>query len=181
MRWQWSYVAFALDHRCRGVFWVQRAMMMSSNGNIFRVTSPLCGEFTGYRWIPRTKARDAELWCFLWSAPWIYGWVNNREAGDLRRHRTRYDVIVMHVLYMFHTHCGCLWAVCCCIGPCYKEIIFVHFTRGNNSVDLKLWTFICLFHNTQNHHHKPLEEQYHLWINACVKSLNSPWTIVDHA
>ena len=44
-------------------------MMTSSNGNIFRVTGPLCGEFTGHRWIPRTKASDAELWCFLWPAP----------------------------------------------------------------------------------------------------------------
>ena len=26
----------------------------------------LWGEFTGHRWIPRTKA--SELWCFLWSA-----------------------------------------------------------------------------------------------------------------
>ena len=43
----------------------------------------------------RTKASDAELWCFLWSAPWINGWVNNREAGDLRRHRVHYEVIVM--------------------------------------------------------------------------------------
>ena len=41
----------------------------SSIGNIFRVTGPLCGEFTGHRWIPLTKASDAELWCFLWSAP----------------------------------------------------------------------------------------------------------------
>ena len=29
----------------------------------------LCGEFTGHRWIPLTKASDVELWCFLWSAP----------------------------------------------------------------------------------------------------------------
>ena len=43
-------------------------MVTSSNGNIFRVTGPLCGEFTGHRWIPRTKPGDAELWCFLWSA-----------------------------------------------------------------------------------------------------------------
>ena len=43
-------------------------MMTSSNGNIFRVTGHLCGEFTGPRWIPRTKASDAELWWFLWSA-----------------------------------------------------------------------------------------------------------------
>ena len=33
--------------------------MTSSNGNIFRVTGLLCGEFTGHRWIPRTKASDA--------------------------------------------------------------------------------------------------------------------------
>ena len=26
---------------------------------------------------------------------WIYGWVNNRDAGDLRRHRAHYDIIVM--------------------------------------------------------------------------------------
>ena len=40
-------------------------MMTSSNGNIFRVTGPLCREFTGHRWIPLTKARDAERWFFL--------------------------------------------------------------------------------------------------------------------
>ena len=44
-------------------------MMTQSNGNIFRVTGHLCGEFTGHRWIPHTKASAAELWCFLWSAP----------------------------------------------------------------------------------------------------------------
>ena len=27
---------------------------------------------------------------------WINGWVNHREAGDFRRHRAHYDVIVMH-------------------------------------------------------------------------------------
>ena len=47
---------------------IGHSMMTSSNGNIFRVTGHLCGEFTGPRWIPRKKASDAELWCFLWSA-----------------------------------------------------------------------------------------------------------------
>ena len=42
--------------------------MTSSNGNIFPVTGHLCGEFTGQRWIPRTKASDMELWFFLWIA-----------------------------------------------------------------------------------------------------------------
>ena len=27
----------------------------------------MSGEFTGDQWIPRTKASDAELWCFHWS------------------------------------------------------------------------------------------------------------------
>ena len=63
----------------------------------FHVTGHLCGEFIVHRWIPCKKASDTELWCFLWS--WINGWVNNREAGDLRRHRAHYDVIVM--LYIF--------------------------------------------------------------------------------
>ena len=36
-------------------------MMMSSNGNIFRVTGYLYWEFTDHRWIPHTKASDAEL------------------------------------------------------------------------------------------------------------------------
>ena len=70
-------------------------MITSSNGHIFRITGPLCGEFTGHRWIPHTKASDTEIWCFLWSVPWINSWVNNRQAGDLRRHRAHYDVTVM--------------------------------------------------------------------------------------
>ena len=31
----------------------------------------------------------------IYSIAWINGLVNNREAGDLRRHRIRYDVTVM--------------------------------------------------------------------------------------
>ena len=73
-------------------------MMRSSNGNIFRVIGHLCGEFTRHRWILRTKASNAERWSFLWSAPWIKGWANNRKAGDLRRHRAHYDVNVMKAI-----------------------------------------------------------------------------------
>ena len=44
-------------------------IMTSLNGNIFRVTGPLSGDFTGHRRIPLTKPSDAEFWCYLWSAP----------------------------------------------------------------------------------------------------------------
>ena len=30
---------------------------------------PFVGESTGHPWIPLTKDSDAELWCYLWSAP----------------------------------------------------------------------------------------------------------------
>ena len=68
--------------------------MTSSNGNIFRVTGLLWREFTDHRWIVLTKASDAEPWCFVSSAPEKNDWVNNRKAGDLRRHRTHYDITV---------------------------------------------------------------------------------------
>ena len=76
---------------CCGCVSCFHCIMTSSDGNIFHVTGPLYGLFTGHRWIPLTKANDAELWCFLWSN----GWVSNRDAADLRRHRTHYDVTVM--------------------------------------------------------------------------------------
>ena len=44
-------------------------MMASLNGNFIHVTGPLCGESTGRRWIPHTKASDAELWWFFLSTP----------------------------------------------------------------------------------------------------------------
>ena len=62
-----------------------------------------CGEFIGHRSIPRRKARDAELWCF----PGINGWVNNREAVDLRRHRAHYDAIVMIMNIFIHSARTC--------------------------------------------------------------------------
>ena len=37
--------------------------------------------------------RGALMFSFI--CVWINGWVNNREAGDLRRYRAHYDVIVM--------------------------------------------------------------------------------------
>ena len=76
-------------------------MMTSSNGNAFRVAGPLWGESIGHRWIPLTKTNDAELWCFSLICAWINGWANNREAGDLRRHRTHYEVTAMHLVDAF--------------------------------------------------------------------------------
>ena len=51
---------------------------------------------------------------------WLNGWANNREAGDLRRHRAHYDVIVMNttkqnkIVFMNH--------VVYCIVPLYHDL-----------------------------------------------------------
>ena len=68
-----------------------------SNGNIFRVTGPLSGnspvtsEFPSHRLV----TRGFDVFFDLRLDKRLNGWVNNREAGDLRRHRAYYDVIVM--------------------------------------------------------------------------------------
>ena len=51
--------------------------------------SPIPGEFTAQR--PVT--RGFEFFSLIYV--WINGWVNNPEAGDFRRYRAHYDVIVM--------------------------------------------------------------------------------------
>ena len=48
--------------------------------------SPVTGEFP-------YKGQWALMFSYI--CAWINGWVNNPEAGDLRRHRAHYDVIVM--------------------------------------------------------------------------------------
>ena len=75
------------------------AMMTSSNGNIFRVTGPWCGEFTGPGEFPsphKGQWRGTLMFSLICAS--INGWVNTREAGGLRRYRVHYDVIVMILL-----------------------------------------------------------------------------------
>ena len=63
-------------------------MMTSTNGNIFRVTDPLCGDS------PQKGQWHGALMCSLIYA-WTNNWAINRDAGDLRRHYTHYDVTVI--------------------------------------------------------------------------------------
>ena len=50
---------------CQGLHVNHLWLNIMKSSNIFRVTGPLWGESTGHRWIPLTKASDAELWFFF--------------------------------------------------------------------------------------------------------------------
>ena len=51
--------------------------------------------FTGHRWIPSTKGQWRGALMFSLICVWINCWVNNHEAGYLRRYLAHYDVTVM--------------------------------------------------------------------------------------
>ena len=68
----------------------EQLMMTSSNGNIFRVTGPLCGEFTSHQWIPRTRHCNVSantnstilfiiMGCFLF---YCTRWFNENRTND---------------------------------------------------------------------------------------------------
>ena len=79
------------------VGWVEPpfCIMASWNGNLFRVNGPLWGEI---HWSPVDSPHKGQwrgVSMFSLICAWTNGWTNNRCAGDLRRHRAHYDVIVM--------------------------------------------------------------------------------------
>ena len=88
-------------------------MMTSSNGNIFRVTGPLCGEFTGPVTgefpLQRPVMRSFDVFFDLRLNK---RFANHRDVGDLRRHRAHYDVTAMNhchmwrVLHQERNECG---------------------------------------------------------------------------
>ena len=98
-------------------FWCLKTMMTSSNGNIFRVTGPLCGEFTGPgefpAQMPVTRSFDVffdlRLNKRLSKQPW--GWWFETPAWSLWRQRNAYKTRLYHPWHIFnwggrHYHTG---------------------------------------------------------------------------
>ena len=129
IKWGWVCLAYAtiLHHATRrdrdiGI------MMTLSNGNIFRVTGHLCGEFTGHLWIPLKGQWRGALMCSVICA-WIKGWLNNREAGDLRRHRAHYDVTAMGIAILLRS-----------VSVSNLELSVIHDANVSNLVTWKFYT-----------------------------------------
>ena len=114
-------------------------MMTLSNGNIFALlafcvgNSPVTGEFPAQR--PVTQSFNGFFIC-----AWINGCVNNREAGDLRRRRAHY-VIVMNTLYVMWKLILCF--SCCFLFVCY--FVFVRFVLFCLGLLCFCWVFVVVF------------------------------------
>ena len=108
-------------------------MITSWNGNIFRVTGHLCGEFTGPRWIPHTKASDAELWSLfdlrlnkrLNKQSW--GWWFETLSRPLWRHRNVLNLFQFK-LKPIHTGDGDWSYKHPYEDPCYSIYFFCYLT-----------------------------------------------------
>ena len=100
--------------KCATQTWLPQTdffLMMSSNGNIFRVIGHLCWEFTGHRWIPHTKASDAELWCIFYLrlnkllSKQSWGWLFDTPFRSLWCHcnvlqRPEYDTRLLSIVWL---------------------------------------------------------------------------------
>ena len=66
----WNYLSIHRSQRCNRYNFIPQFIMVATlRGDPLCITVPLRGEPTGRRWIPLTKASDAELWWFSWSLP----------------------------------------------------------------------------------------------------------------
>ena len=89
------------------------------------VTSPHKGQWSG-------------ALIFYLTCVWINGWVNNHEAGDLRRYRAHYDVIVM-----IHWRPGVVTAPA---SSSSVVVMITHGATGGDGVGLVVpLGFQCLF------------------------------------
>ena len=79
-----TFICFVFPGEFKPKWWRHQTETFSALLALCAGNSPVTGEFPSQRSV--TRSFDVSLIC---------GWVNNREAGDLRRHRAYYDVIVM--------------------------------------------------------------------------------------
>ena len=84
--------------------------MTSSNGNIFRVTGHLCGEFTGQRWIPRPVTPSFDIFFNLRLNKRLskhsWGWWFETPSRPSWRHCNAMSLLLHHVSSLHSTSRG---------------------------------------------------------------------------
>ena len=77
-------------------------------------------------------------WALMFSliCAWINGWVNNGEAGDLRRHRAHYDIIVMD------ESCNITILLQYCVKPSMLSLLEHNIAYSTTMKSAKIWPHI---------------------------------------
>ena len=119
-------------------------MMKSWNGNIFRVTIYLCGEFTGHGWIPRTKPVKGSFDVFFdlrlnkrLSKQW-WGWC--RTLISMKTPGNGNNVYIT--------------------GPLFGESIVHDRLPSQKTRDMELWWF---YMSTETHYSKKTIKFWVIW------------------
>ena len=147
-------------------------MMTLSNGNIFRVTGPFCGKFTGHRWIHLTKASgvffDLRLNKRLSKKSW--GWWFKTPSCALWRHRNvwgvtvaRYVTTVRRSFVRWHTphhHCAGFVKLLTHTVRYPPELVNTSWVYSVESVSERHCVFLIIFFTTYEAVYRQLAEVY---------------------
>ena len=86
-----------------------------------------------HRWPVNSPHKGQLRWALMFSliCAWINDWVNYREAGYLKRHRTHYDVIVMHwnCLHIYCTGLSSLFEMITSVVTSHAQRVHDIFSR----------------------------------------------------
>ena len=105
-------------------------MMTSPNGNMFRVTGFVRRIHRSPVNFPH-KGQWRRALMFSLICAWINGWINNRDASDLRRHRAHYDVTIMLQISIIHVSISCFAFQLRLLT--LPNVALIHFTQyGDN-------------------------------------------------
>ena len=95
-RYAISYETLNMRNACQGypIVWVSQIKSILAHDDVIK-WKHLCGISSVTGELPSQSQGLRALMFSLICAEKKNGWINNREAGDLRRHRAHYDTIVM--------------------------------------------------------------------------------------
>ena len=139
---QWTHLLCCQLCRFRYPWWRHQMETFSALLALSAGNSPVTGEFPH-----KGQWRGALMFSLI--CAWINGWVNNREAGDLRRYRAHYDVTVMLLkLCMIHPVDS---STCESVGKGMFNDIHEEFVRCNLKLLHSAWEHNTLHHGNSAH------------------------------
>ena len=122
--------------------------------------SPVSGEFPA-----QSQWRGALKFSLI--CAWINGWINNRKAGNLRRRRTHYEIIIMNASQIIHFICICICQInnFTNISPSFStqskmRSLMISFYLGFRIFDFFVKLLICMLRN---------------WCSVTVDVLKKTW------